>query len=1464
MPDLFISHATADDPFVAELRQELEALQIPVWVDSRNLRGGDKLAPEIESAIEEASRFLVVLSPSTVNSAWVRREIQQALEVEKSRQADGYRVIPLLLPGITPGALGTWFDAEPLGVKIEIGPDGLTEALPEIYAALGEALPDDHQPVGQPGARPLEELLLTLTDPRIETADGKRRAAAMATLAYAPATPGARGATSRRFPFTAPLGPIETDDLRWYLESYFLWPVGVFKDRAAGIEQKLPDWGNALFQAALGGESARDALSAWQNAAPGTERLFSVLVEKDLPEGADEKDQTAAREAATELLALPWELLHDGRAWLFQGNEAVRVRRRLPDRRAQPARPTALPLRILLVSPRPEKDRNGSPVAYIDHRASAWPLTEAVEKLGALAQLTLLDPPTYEALEQALQDAAGRGKPFDVVHFDGHGVYNQRIGLGGLCFEDPDDVENPEERALDFVDAVKLAGLVRKHRIPLVFLDACQTSMAEVDPAASVAARLLEEGVTSVVGMSHSVLVETSRRFVEAFYRELAGGARVGQAMLAGQRALFSNTGRGKIPGAGELRLQDWFVPVLYQEEHDPQLVTRIPSQPARHLAEKKRQLSLGALPDPPAHHFQGRSRELLTLERLLFVEPWAVVRGTGGQGKTTLAAELARWLVRTARFARAAFVSLEHHRDARAVLDTLGHQLLGPHYTVAEYSDLDKALQPIARALADQATLVVLDNCESVLPERTEPAGSPSAEDASTAIFTLCQRLLKADPRTRLVFTTREPLPAPFNNEWREQELGALRRHDAIELVNEVMQQNGWTPPKDDAGTTPQEIADLVEAVHCHARALVLLAPEVARRGVKATTGDLRSLMADLQRKHPGDRENSLYASVELSLRRLAEESREHVRVLAVCQGGVHLAILGMLTGLEPDAARQLAAELIEVGLGKNMGYGHLRLDPGLSPYLLGELTAEETDDLRSRWAEAMVELTEDLHGEHFKDARVASRLTLLDLSNLLAMLDWLQVRWPPERVVDLAHRVERLVAELGQPQALARATRVREQAAEKLGEWSHARFTTENAHIDRLCERGDLSAAHAAAQQLLEKCLAATERAYTEAAYETATAYFNIGRVRVLSGAADAALAPLLEAHRRFQELANSGIANAESMAILVVTDLGNCLLKLGRLDEAARAYEIAIERSTSLQNLRQVAVAKFQLGTVSLHQKRYRGALEIYMAARDAFEALGEPRSVASVWHQIGIVHQESGQIEPAEQAFRQSLAINVREGNFSGQVLTLLPLGKLSNSMGRFEEAATFHRHAAEVYVQLKDLAMEGRARNNLAGTLINLHRYDDARQELHRAIECDRPYGHAAEPWKNWAILESLERTTGHAEEAQDARQRAIATYLAYRRAGGASHSPIAQLYALAGQVIQENAEDEARQDFVQLAADPDVPPLLKTLIARLQSILAGDRDPTLADDSEFFIFDAAELQLLLEALGRDSPDVGVK
>jgi len=304
----------------------------------------------------------------------------------------------------------------------------------------------------------------------------------------------------------------------------------------------------------------------------------------------------------------------------------VRVRRSLPNRNPHDAIATKPPIRVLLVSPRPEDDS----AAYLDHRVSARPLVEALSALGDLAQFTFLDPPTFPALEAELERT--KASPYHVVHFDGHGVYDREHGLGALCFEDPADQEKLERRRSQLVPADRIAAVIRGHRVPLFFLEACQTAQAATDPTASVAGKLLENGVASVAAMSHSVLVETARRFVTVFYGELLSGKRMGQAMLLAQRALAGDPVRGRVLNV-ELRLQDWFVPVLFQEEQDPQLIRDLPLEEVRALTEKRRALALGEVPEEPPYQFQGRSRELLKAERMLAREPYVVVQGEGGEG---------------------------------------------------------------------------------------------------------------------------------------------------------------------------------------------------------------------------------------------------------------------------------------------------------------------------------------------------------------------------------------------------------------------------------------------------------------------------------------------------------------------------------------------------------------------------------------------------------------------------------------------------------------------------------------------------------------------------------------------------------------------------------------------------------------------------------------------------------------
>ena len=75
------------------------------WIDSRELRGGDPLWPEIQKAIEAAAAFAVVVSPDSLQSKWVGKELRHALAVQKQRKPDEFPVIPLSLDGTKLGVL---------------------------------------------------------------------------------------------------------------------------------------------------------------------------------------------------------------------------------------------------------------------------------------------------------------------------------------------------------------------------------------------------------------------------------------------------------------------------------------------------------------------------------------------------------------------------------------------------------------------------------------------------------------------------------------------------------------------------------------------------------------------------------------------------------------------------------------------------------------------------------------------------------------------------------------------------------------------------------------------------------------------------------------------------------------------------------------------------------------------------------------------------------------------------------------------------------------------------------------------------------------------------------------------------------------------------------------------------------------------------------------------------------------
>ncbi|GIK63032.1 MAG: hypothetical protein BroJett018_08260 [Chloroflexota bacterium] len=98
-PRVFISHTTRDrrDRRLAhDLAQGLRDLDVDVWIAPESIPAGAQWETEIVSGImQQCTHFLVILSPLSVNSEWVLKEIQLAQSRFESEPS--FKILPLVV-----------------------------------------------------------------------------------------------------------------------------------------------------------------------------------------------------------------------------------------------------------------------------------------------------------------------------------------------------------------------------------------------------------------------------------------------------------------------------------------------------------------------------------------------------------------------------------------------------------------------------------------------------------------------------------------------------------------------------------------------------------------------------------------------------------------------------------------------------------------------------------------------------------------------------------------------------------------------------------------------------------------------------------------------------------------------------------------------------------------------------------------------------------------------------------------------------------------------------------------------------------------------------------------------------------------------------------------------------------------------------------------------------------------------
>jgi tetratricopeptide (TPR) repeat protein len=352
---------------------------------------------------------------------------------------------------------------------------------------------------------------------------------------------------------------------------------------------------------------------------------------------------------------------------------------------------------------------------------------------------------------------------------------------GYLLFEDPDSQENQQ-----LVDGPTLGRLLAATGVPVLVLNACRsayteardqpgdaTSEARPEPGntgtgatggddgwlvedvharirayGSLAAEVADIGVPGVVAMRYNVYVVTAAQFVADLYAHLLAGRSLGQAATAARRALAADPVRqiGAVPVA----LQDWAVPVVY--EAAPLVLLRPAERTAPLIKVDPADSGTGAgaagpggVPRPPDAGFFGRDETLLALDRAFDTQPVVLLHAFAGSGKTTTAAEFARWYQATGGLelpghpewpGAVLWSSFEHHLTADRVIGTAGDYfaplLEGSGIAWPAVTDPAKRRDIVLQVLAQVPVLWVWDNVEPVIgfPAGTQSAWTPAEQD--------------------------------------------------------------------------------------------------------------------------------------------------------------------------------------------------------------------------------------------------------------------------------------------------------------------------------------------------------------------------------------------------------------------------------------------------------------------------------------------------------------------------------------------------------------------------------------------------------------------------------------------------------------------------------------------------------------------------------------------------------------
>jgi TIR domain len=123
--EVFLSHSTVDREHVELVSRQIEALGIDVYLAEHDPKPGTSIAHKVEEALKRCAAVVVLITTTSVNSAYVQQEIGFA-------RAHGKTIVPIIEKSVDKSRLGMLTEVE----WLELDLSAPAEAMAKVTASL--------------------------------------------------------------------------------------------------------------------------------------------------------------------------------------------------------------------------------------------------------------------------------------------------------------------------------------------------------------------------------------------------------------------------------------------------------------------------------------------------------------------------------------------------------------------------------------------------------------------------------------------------------------------------------------------------------------------------------------------------------------------------------------------------------------------------------------------------------------------------------------------------------------------------------------------------------------------------------------------------------------------------------------------------------------------------------------------------------------------------------------------------------------------------------------------------------------------------------------------------------------------------------------------------------------------------------------------------------------------------------